>query len=356
MKRVLLSLSVFLFIFCNQSPIGQNNLKSRGDFADNQLELSPSMAFTEFKNICLGSSSNLILGKNDEYESRILLSFQFPDTSYQGLDQIKLALYRNKLFNTDTVEFSIHLLTNDFTEGKANWTTRDEAIPWLNAGGDYEQDSIRYGKVIGDTLTVYFNYLELNQLQASHGLIIIPRSEGFVGFSSKEGTASPQFQVIKNNSTTTFTLQDDCHILTGPQPYPIQDWIGAGFAYKTFVKFNPDSLLDAKKVIYGEFTFKALNHFGMRDSLEIGIKELLEEIHGFDTPTRALIALKKFSISDTIFSIDIVHHLQRIIDYPDSNFGFFIYISPENYDISRIEIIPNSYHLKVGYILPPEPR
>jgi hypothetical protein len=45
-----------------------------------------------------------------------------------------------------------------------------------------------------------------------------------------------------------------------------------------------------------------------------------------------------------------------VIDHPDSNFGIFVYISPDNYDISHLRIMANSHHLRIGYIKPPEER
>jgi len=54
--------------------------------------------------------------------------------------------------------------------------------------------------------------------------------------------------------------------------------------------------------------------------------------------------------------MDIIDYVQRIIDYPDSNFGFFIAISPDNYDISWLKVMSGTYRLKVGYIEPPGGR
>ncbi|MCX7996047.1 MAG: hypothetical protein N3A65_09835, partial [candidate division WOR-3 bacterium] len=110
------------------------------------------------------------------------------------------------------------------------------------------------------------------------------------------------------------------------------------------------------KAVYGELTFRAMGHYGLRDSIEIGVKYLLKPFAGFDTELSPPIALKKFALSDTLFTIDIVKYVQRMIEHPDSNFGFFIYLSPENYDIANIKLISGSHQLKVGYIKPPRER
>ena len=355
MKRVIPCL-VLLFTFCNKLPIGEEELTLRGDFTAQYVELSPYLNLTEYRNITLGTSSNLIVGKNNEYESRILLKFGFPDSVSEGLDEIKLILYRNERFKKDTITFSIHLLTARFEETEATWLKKTNIEAWSTQGGDFEEDSIRFGEISADSLLVFFNYIELDKIRTADGLIIIPEDSGFVGFYSKEGGNAPKFQLVKNNSVTSIPIQADCYILTGPEPFYIESWVGSGMAYRNYLKFNYDTLLNDKKAVYAELTLKPEKYFSMRDSIEIGVKELLEPLNGFNTPTGPIIALEKFAVDDTLFSIDVVRHVQRIIDYPDSNFGFFIYLSPETYDISNIKFITNLHHLKIGYITPPQER
>jgi hypothetical protein len=57
-----------------------------------------------------------------------------------------------------------------------------------------------------------------------------------------------------------------------------------------------------------------------------------------------------------MISIDIAKHIQRLIEYPDSNFGIFIMFLPESYDIANLKITRSSHSIKVGYIPPPEER
>lgn len=347
---------IFFLIFCNKLPIGEDELNLRGNFKSQSIELPLYASLTEYKNIPLGSSANLILAKGNGYESRILLKFNFPDTAYQGLDEIKLLLFRNNIFYKDTIKFSVHLLTNSFTETEANWYKRSNTEPWDSGGGDFEKNSLKFGEITGDSVLVRFNYIELNKIKAAKGLIIIPEDSGFSGFYSREGGTAPSFQLVKNGVVTSISIGADCHILTGPERFYIENWLGSGMAYRNFVMFSYDTTLNEKKAIYGELTFRQENHLGMRDSVEIGIKELLEPLKGFDSNLGPLIALTKFSIKDTLFKIDIVHYVQRIIEHPDSNFGFFIYLSPENYDITAIKLVHGSHHLKVGYISPPGER
>jgi len=354
MKKNLLWLFL-IFVACNELPIGEEQLNLREDFTAQFVEFSPYVTLTKYKNITLGASNNLILGKNSDYESRILLKFNLPDSLDQGFDEIKLILHRNNNLENSTVKFSIHLLTNSFEETQATWVKRTSEEVWSTNGGDFEPDSIRLGEINSDSLVVWFNYNELEMIKSSEGLIIIPEDTGFVGLYSKEGSIAPKFYLIKNGVVTSISVQHDCHILTGFEPAQHESWIGSGMAFRNYVKFNFDTCLTNKKAVYAELTIRPASHFGMRDTIEIGIKELLEPLEEYSTPTGPFIALDEFAVTDTLFNIDIVKHVQRIIDNPDSNFGFFIILSPENYDISNVKFL-DAHHLKVGYISPPGER
>ncbi len=356
-KHLLLLLFLFLSIWCNKLPIGEDELGARGIFDAEEIELIRYITLTEYDIFAqLGSSQNLIVGKNGDYESRILLRFSFPDTSFQGLDEIKLVLKRNTEFHRDTLNYSIHLLQAEFEEGKANWYQRTEEQGWENGGGDFEKDSLRSGQVVEESLVVKFNYVELEQIQASEGMIIIAQESGFVYFSSREGSDPPQFLLKKNDVVTSIPIEADCHIVTGPEPLYIESWLGSGIPYRNYAKFLFDSLLLNEKPIYAELTFEVEDYFVMRDSIQIGVKELIEPLEDFDTSTGPFIALKKFAADDTLFSLDIVRHIQRMVEHPDSNFGFFIILSPENYDIANFKIVHGSHRLRVGYISPPNER
>jgi hypothetical protein len=360
MKKFLLLVLLF-FVHCNKLPIGEDELKTRGDFDARFAELRLLNSLTEFnKYFNLGGSANLVVGMNSEYESRILLKFDFPDSSYQGLDDIKLILHCNNKFERDTIRFSIHLLEQKFTEYETNWFLRTSTEWWTVEGGDFENDSIRFGEIKHDSLLVRFNYIELDRIISSSGLIIIPQDPGFAYFYSKEGGVTGEFQLIKNEVVVSVPLVADCHIVTGPEPSAMDNWLGTGMVYRYYVKFDFDSTLLDKKAIYGQLTFKSQKSFSMIDSFEIGIKELLEPLYpdpdGFETPIGSFVALSRFSVNDTLFDLDIVRHIQRIIEYPDSNFGLFILLSPENYDISRFNVVRNSPSLNVGYIPPPKER
>lgn len=349
-------LCIFVVLSCNKLPIGDDEMNQRGDFEGQILELQVMNSFTESKKIALGTSGNLIIGKGNGYESHVILKFTFSDTSFEGLDEIKLVMRINTSFDNDTVPVGIHILTNSFTEDEATWEKRSNTEGWDSAGGDYEPQPLRNSVVKGDSMVVYFNYVELNRIKASQGIILIPQDTGFAYLYSHEGGHAASFQFVKNGEVSVYSTTSDCHILNGPMPFYVENWIGSGIASRNFIIFNYDSTLAEKRAIYGELTVRFESFFSRLDTIEIGVKELNEHASGFDTELGPLIALRHVPVDDTSCTIDVVHYIQRMIDFPDSNFGLCLYITPENYDLSKVKIADGSFKLKVGYLSPPEPR
>ncbi|MCX7995896.1 MAG: hypothetical protein N3A65_09050, partial [candidate division WOR-3 bacterium] len=156
---------LLILVSCNKLPVGEEELNERGDFEALTLNLPYYVSFTESKAIPLGTSQNLILGKDSKYQARVILKFGFSDTTHHGLDQIKLILYKNKNFHNDTISFSIHVLTNEFSENEATWYKKDNTDLWFVPGGDFELDSLRRGIIKDDSCVVYFNYIDLGRMR-----------------------------------------------------------------------------------------------------------------------------------------------------------------------------------------------
>jgi hypothetical protein len=358
MKRIFPSIFLILFtISCNDLPVGEDELNTRGDFDIIEITLERDNTLTEFdRYFKLGSSRNLMLGYNTEYEARILLDFSFPDTTYTGLDEIKLILKRNTTFDRDTITFSVHILSGEFEEATANWYQRTSNEWWDSAGGDYTVDSLRLVTVVHDSVVVNFNYSDYEEMAAAEGIILIPQDTGFVYFNARESGVYPEFIIVKNDEETAFTLNGDCSIITGPEPFYTENWIGSGFPLRNYARFEFDSVLLGKKAVFAEMTFVVDEVFSYRDTIEIGVRQLLEPLDDFNTLTGPYIALDAYDRDDTLIQIDVVRHIQHLIDNPDSNFGMFIILSPENYDIAHAKIHDLSHTLKVGYIEPPDER
>jgi hypothetical protein len=348
---------IFVVIACNKLPLGDDEFDLRGNFDAQEVMLTCENTLTEFnKYAAQGNSPTLIVGKNNEYEARVLLRFSFPDSQYQGLDGIKLVLRRNTTFDQDTIRFTVHLVSEEFYESDANWYKRTDIEYWDSAGGDYELDSLVSVVASGDSMVISFNYIQLEDIRVADGLILVPQEDGFIYYHAQESGYPPQFLLEKNEETVTIPIDADLYIITGPEPFFTENWIGAGLPYRNYARFVFDTVLVDKKALYADLTFKINDYFSMRDSVEIGVRELLEPLDDFNTATGPLIALKRVAVADSMVSLDLVQHIERIIEYPDSNFGFFIVASPDYYEISRFRLEDGSHQLHVGYIEPPEGR
>lgn len=358
--KYLLCIVSLACIACNDLPLGQEELYDRGDFAAQEVELVRINTVTVADPYArLGASGNIVVGMADGYESRVLISFAFPDTAFEGLDEIKLIFQHNEKFNNDEIPFTVHILEEPFEEDDANWYQRTTVEYWQTEGGDYSADPLVTAQAGTDSTIVYFNYTQFEAMRNADGIILIPQDSGFVYFQAVESGYAPEIVLVKNDESYTIVTEADCHIVTGPVPPAIEDWVGSGVPYRNYAKFEFIPGLDDTaeiKAVYADLTFTMDEELAWRDSVEIGIRELLEPLDDYDTETGPRIALKKHGIGDTLFSVDIVSHVQRIIDFPDSNFGFFIEMSLPDYDIAHLKIRSGSHRLVAGYIPPPSER
>lgn len=357
MKKALLGLAL-LCLACNEKPLGEEALDVRGDFRAQTIDLQLFSSFTEVRNIPVGSSTSLILGENGRYRSRVLLDFAFADTTYQGADEIKLILFRDDDFENDTVGFTLHLLENEFAESEATWDSRNDNDAWDVPGGDYHASALRTGQFTGDSVVLTFNYVELAQIVAADGLILLPSDSGFVALEARESGRGASFTIRKNETTETPSLTGDCHIIKDLAPPNYWDnWLGSGVSYRNYVRFQGDPAIAGMKAVFGELVLRRTGDwFGLQDSFEIAVKELEEPFTGFQTELGSIIELARFAFSDTIYTLDIVRHIQRIIDHPDSNFGFVLYVSPENYGLCHVQLATGMHELTVGFVPPPAER
>jgi hypothetical protein len=354
MKHITVLIMVLMLLSCNDLPIGEDQLYVRGDFNVLEVDMIRINTLTEYDIYANhGSASTMVVGKNADYESRILLSFDFPDTTYEGLDEIKLILEQNTNFHNDTMKFNIHLLSEEFDEAYASWYQRIDLEYWQTPGGDFIADSVCIVQAAADSLVISFNHEQLEDMMAAPGIILIPKDTGFVHIYS-----GPQFILVKNDQTVYVDNEQDCHIVTGPEPASIENWIGGGVPYRNYAKFVFDQpISDSTEIlpVYAELSFEAEKIFAMNDQVQIEILELLEPLDDFHTSVRDLNVITVVDTTDSIFTVDILDHIEKIIVYPDSNFGFFITLSPE-YLIANVKIKSGSHSLKVGLVDTPQER
>ncbi len=350
-------LLLVLFLYCNKNPLGEEELSSRGISSPSFMTVVIDSLETCYTAPGQGKSLNVILGRNHEYESRILLKFLFPDTISASAQDIRLVLYKRQHMQADPIEFNLHLVTTIWGEENVSWSLADQGVKWYKEGGDYETSPMLSKTATGDSVIIRFTLSQLEQIKISEGVILIPIQDGFTVFYSQEGGKPARLTYKIDNQQYNIPLNGDAHIVNDSLPEPFNKiWLGAGIPFRAFMYLPSDTAIFNKKIIYGQLRMNKIFATSLRETMDIVIRSLTEPYKGFDTKFGSLLGSENVALDDSICEIDVINILQRIADKPDSNFGFFVMTNPENYDISRYEIDPTSISLEIGYIRPPQTR
>lgn len=352
---------------CDKTPVGYDELER--DISNPEFnEFRPTNRFCYGKYVPLGDANYFVLGKNQEYEARILMQFPFPDTTI-NLDSVssaRLVLYPKRYEN---ISFKVHPIqtSSEWKENNATWKRMDEAVPWMADGGDYYPTVLAEGALTSDSCVITLNRNKLDTIvNHCNGLIIVPEQsvQSFATINSRNiSSKAPKivFQFL-NNTTKTYTPTQDCHIIDTLDLVllPTELWVGSGFPFRTMLKFNLDTIPENVTIASAELSINIQSHYSISDTLSIGIWKLKESTFDAYTSFADIISNQtQFIVStDTIVTFDIRRIVQSWNSKPDSNFGILLSVYPENYEISRIKIKTGSYmpKLKVGYILPPKGR
>lgn len=354
----LIALAVVVILSCNKNPLGEDELADRGVSNPLFLSVSVDSLETSYTAPAQGTSLNLILGRDQEYESRVLLNFSYPDTISTDMHDIRLTMYKRKVARDDTFEFNIHVVTTGWSEDGATWALADQGSQWYRKGGDYESSVLVSKIAAGDSIVIPFTREQLITMQGGQGIILIPTQDGLTTFYSREGNKPVRLTYKKGDDRYDMPLSGDAHIINDSLPEPYRKlWLGSGIPFRPFLHFSAaDTVLEGKKIIYGILRLKRGFARSQRDTVDITINALTEPYRGFDTKFTSALVSTKFSLQDSIYDIDVIRLIQRIAYRADSNYGFFIMTSPENYDISRFEFKTDSIAVEVGYITPPRVR
>lgn len=362
--------SISLFINCNRSPVGFDQLDRELSEPIN-YEFNPMKVAAYEKYVPNGSSLNLILGKNSEYESRVVLKFPLIDSALSSVTAAKLVLYTKR---QNSISFNVHFILEDWQENGVSWVRTDSANYWFNSfqntfapGGYFSTNTIGEGQITKDSTVVELALNSLDTLVRSYGLILLPQAgnNGFGLFHSNETSKKPKIVFEYSEKKRIFTASDDASLInidtTNLRRERNDLWIGAGYAYHTFLKFNLDTIPEVATIAHSELILHPAASFLLTDTVEIGVHRLLSPYTSGLTPNyypniSAKISFTKF---DTVIKIDLKHLVQFWSLNRDSNFGFILKAHPDYSDIFRLELktdLTNYPRLKVVSILPPERR
>ncbi len=353
-----------LLLSCNRSPVGLDQL-DRELAEPVNFEFYPKASACYEKYIPNGASSSLILGWNREYKSRVLLMFPLVDSALESVTQAQLILYTNRLRN---LAFDVHIVSEDWLENGVSWVRTDSAGYWFTPGANFSETSIGSASIAEESTIIVLNRSSVDTLvRNGYGIILIPRNiqqdTGFAFLYSDETSKKPKIIFKYSDEERTFTCSQDASIIDTVYLHLERNdlWIGSGYAYHTYLKFETDTIPTEATITNAELILHPAKSFLLTDTVEIGIHRLLEPYQEFLTTkfSPGISAKGRFITSDTVISIDLRNLVQFWSLNQDSNFGFIINGYPEYNEIFRIELkrdLTDRPLLKTGYILPPTGR
>jgi len=359
---------LFLVIGCNTLPVGEDGL-GRVPGADS-LTFIPDSSAGLARYAVLGAADTMLLGRDDGYVSRVLINFELPDSALDSITRVQLILYPT---DSTRMEFVCYPCTVGWDAGAATWRVADSSTHWLNPGGDFDSTTtVCRDTLLNDSLVIEIDPGLMPELvRESFGMILLPLDSGFAGISSGFSLAnSPRIRIYRGEdeeNISTINAIEDTHIVDtlGVNAGPGEQRVGSGFAFRTWLYFNLDSIPSEATIARAELRFIPVIEHRRDDTLRLGIRRLLEPFDRYrrnpvfaDAPSGRLeYIIASESVPTATIDIDLL--IQYWTAHPDSNFGLLIVAEPEWADFFRMRLPgsgANAPQLNVLYALPPTGR
>ncbi|MFO7675589.1 MAG: hypothetical protein R6X12_04680 [bacterium] len=368
MTRLALALLMLAATGCNTLPVGEDGLGRIPSTDSLVVALDSSAGFIRYTP--LGAADTMLLGRDDQYVSRALIKFALPDTSFDSLTQAQLILYPT---DSTRMAFVAHPCSVDWRADAATWRIADSSTHWLNPGGDYlTREACRGTFVAGESLVIELDRsLMPVLLSESYGVILLPLDTGFVGLSSAFSSATaPRILLYwgaEKKSTRTITASEDAHIIDtiairaglGYQP------VGSGLAFRTWLRFNLDSIPPEATVARAEVRFTPAVEYHRSDTLPLGVRRLLEPpgSRGGNPNLATGLSGRLDYVVGPDSTPEAVLDIHKLVQYwtahPDSNFGLYLAAEPDWAQLFRFRVPaagPGAPRLDVLYAMPPTGR
>lgn len=373
LKYILLPvLLLSLFISCNEDPtsVGSDLIPDGDKLQFKQLDSKDTplrqSSFTFEKNINLGTSSILLLGKNSYAESVMLLRFFIPFTDSM------VTYYKNNKFKIKQVWMEM-VPTYKLGESTQNFSFSAHQVrsEWSSLGFTkdsltslkYDHQDIASAKNLKDTLLTFqvdtkvieeWLKFRSDSLSApkNFGLLLKPSDncQRFLGFNAYGLTDVPYLPLIRvvyeQNSTLIDTLVAnpfmDQHIVTGTLPEPSQYiFLMGGLSLRNFLSFDlsllpKDIVINSAKLELSIDTLKTFDGTPSSDSIFVkAFKDSLTREYTADSLVVSVLTKK-----GAIYSGEITWLVQKwasaIDDY--TNQGMELSLSDEERSVARIAI------------------
>ncbi|MGC8797658.1 MAG: DNRLRE domain-containing protein [candidate division WOR-3 bacterium] len=360
-----LGITVLLFLACNTLPVGFDQLTNLPETGT--LELLPESLDSYGRYIPLGYADYLILGRDGQYESRILIKFPLKDSALDSVRSIRLVLHP---IDSISVDFVIHACSTDWNTGAVTWVLADSATRWFTPGGDLWEFTLGTGRLAKESTVVELDrgYLHL-LVRQSFGIVLIPGDTGFCAVTNMtDARAGPRLVLTYlNGRERVFYPSGDAHIVDSShiRTSPGDLLVGSSFAFRTYLKFNLDTLPARATIIRAELSFIPQTLYRRTDTIHLGIHRLTESYPlrtryaGYEENASALATCRPEA--DTTVTFEISRLVQQWISHSDSspNYGFLLTAEPEWQRPFRLKILRSGSaapRLKIHYVLPPSDR
>jgi hypothetical protein len=371
-----------LLLACNTLPVGYDEL---GRIPETRaFELAPESTASYGRYAALGNAEQLLLGQDRDFRARCLIQLSIPDTlTLDSVLSIQFILHPADTTRSDSFHFICRPCSTSWEEAATSWILAKTDEQWFNHGGDYWDLTVASGAALTDSLVVDLQYLALDSTMQrtirDNGLFLFPASSadtGFLALWSSEADASlkPRTKVIyRQDSTTRYfdaaydaTLMDSMPGSTRAYEF----LVGSGFVFRTWLRFNLDSIPREATVAGAELQFRPAVQYRRGDSLGLGIHRLTERYASRgNNPLFAGATVSAYYLppadEDTVIRMDITSLVQFWTTNRDStgrdtaNFGLLVTPEPDWSPLFRLRIPsvgPDAPLLSIRYTLPPEGR
>ncbi len=361
MKTLAIALALCL-LACNTLPVGFDGLDRIP--ADSSLTLSPDTAASYGKYVPLGAADIMYLGRDDDYESRIILGFPLPDSILDSIASLQLIIHPA---DSNEMSFVCRPCSISWSSDAVSWKMADSFTRWATPGGEYWHLDLAAGTFTGESLVLELDLAHIETLaRESYGVILFPTDTGFAAIHSRHSlTTSPRIRIsYLDDSELIYDASQDAHLVdTGDIYLPPQYlMVGSGVAFRSHFRFDIDSIPRQATIAKAELRLQPELQYQRDDTLRLGIHKLtapFDRYAAFDLSPAARFSFVPASDSDSVAILDIRNLVQFWTAHPDSNFGLLLTAEPEWSNMFRLRIPSagaKSTRLELLYVMPPEDR